>query len=134
MSEDVSKQYVFPTFYADVTCAIAIFLCDYSRALASMPHPSMQPVKMPGGRSVVLFSCYEYKSVLGIAPYNEIAMTIPIMVGGGWSPPILPLVVDFERKGYHVFSMPVTSPQNQLRGTRIWGLPKIVEAIAVAEE
>jgi len=29
-----------------------------------MPHPSMKPVKMPGGRSVVLFSCYEYRNVM----------------------------------------------------------------------
>ncbi len=133
LAEDVSKTYSFPTFYADVTCAIAIFLCDYRRAQAMMPHSSMQPVKMPGGRAVVLLSCYEYKKVMNIAPYNEIAMTIPIMVDG-WAPPLLPLVMDFAKKGYYVFSMPVTSLENQIRGTRIWGLPKIVEEIDVAAE
>ncbi len=134
LSDEVSKRYVFPTYYADVTCAIAIFLCDYSRAQACMPHPSMQPVKVPDGRSVVLFSCYEYKNVMNIAPYNEIAMTIPIMVGGGWAPPVLPLVMDFKRKGYFVFSMPVTSLENQIRGTSIWGLPKVVEEIEISTE
>jgi len=131
LAEGLSKTYSFPTFYADVTCAIAIFLCDYRRALAMMPHPSMRPVRMPGGRAVVLLSCYEYKKVMNIAPYNEIAMTIPIMVGG-WAPPLLPLVMDFKKKGYFVFSMPVTSLENQIRGTRIWGLPKIVEEIDIA--
>ncbi len=130
----VTKTYSFPTFYSDVTCAMAIFLCEYGRAEAMMPHSSMKPVKMPGGRSVVIFSCYEYKKVLGLAPYNEIAMTIPIMVGGGWAPPLLPLVMDFRRKGYYVFSMPVTSLENQIRGTSIWGLPKIVEEIEIATE
>jgi len=134
LSDEISKRYSFPTFYSDVTCAIAIFMCDWSRAKALMPHPSMQPVKMPGGRSVVLFSCYEYKNVMNIAPYNEIAMTIPIMVGGGWAPPVLPLVMDFKRKGYYVFSMPVTSLENQIRGTSIWGLPKVVEEIEIATE
>ena len=133
LSDEVSKSYSFPTFYTDVTCAIAIFLCDRSRAQAMMPHPSMQPVKMPGGRSVVLFSCYEYKNVMNIAPYNEIAMTIPIMVGGGWAPPVLPLVMDFRSKGYYVFSMPVTSLENQIRGTSIWGLPKVVEEIEISD-
>jgi hypothetical protein len=71
---------------------------------------------------------------MNIAPYNEIAMTIPIMVGGGWSPPLLPLVMDFKRKGYFVFSMPVTSLENQIRGTSIWGLPKIVETIDISAE
>lgn len=133
LADGISKRYSFPTFYADVTCAIAIFLCDYSRARAMMPHPSMVPVKMPRGRAVLLLSCYEYKRVMGIAPYNEIAMTIPIMVGGG-APPVLPLIMDFKKKGYYVFSMPVTSLENQIRGTRIWGLPKIVEEIDVTTE
>ena len=134
LEEGLSKTYSFPTFYADVTCAIAIFFCDYERAAATMPHPTMKPVKMPGGRSVVLFSCYEYKNVMGLAPYNEIAMTIPIMVGAGYVPPLLPLVMDFKKKGYYVFSMPVTSLENQIRGTRIWGLPKIVEEIEISTE
>jgi len=134
LSAEVSKTYRFPTFYADVTCAIAIFLCDHSRAQVMMPHPSMKPVKMPGGRSVVLFSCYEYRNVMNISPYNEIAMTIPIMVDAGWAPPVLPLVMDFKRKGYYVFSMPVTSLENQIRGTSFWGLPKIVEEIDISTE
>jgi len=133
LRDGLSKTYSFPTFYADVTCAIAIFLCDYQRAAAILPHPSMQPVRMPRGRSVVLLSCYEYKKVMNIAPYNEIAMTIPIMVNG-YAPPVLPLVMDLEKKGYYVFSMPVTSLENQIRGTGIWGLPKIVEQIDVSAD
>ncbi len=134
LKEDISKTYSFPTFYSDVSCAIAIFLCSRERAAAIMPHPSMKPVKMPGGRSVVLFSCYEYKNVMNLAPYNEIAMTIPIMVNAGYSPPLLPLIMDFKKKGYYVFSMPVTSLENQIRGTKIWGLPKIVEEIDISTE
>ena len=134
LGEGLSKTYSFPTFYADVTCAIAIFLCDYGRAEAILPHPSMKPVKMPGGRSVVLLSCYQYKNVMNIPPYNEIAMTIPIMMNAGYVPPLLPLVMEFKKKGYYVFSMPVTSLENQIRGTKIWGLPKIVEEIDISTE
>jgi len=134
LGRGISKTYSFPTFYADVTCAIAIYLCDYRRAEAMMPDPSMQPVKMPRGRSVVLFSCYEYKNVMNLAPYNEIAMTIPVMVNAAWTPPLLPLVMDFKKKGYYVFSMPVTSLENQIRGTKIWGLPKVVEEIDISTE
>jgi hypothetical protein len=130
----ISKTYSFPTFYADVMCAIAIFMCDARRAEAILPHPSMKPVKMPGGRAVVLFSCYQYRNVMNIAPYNEVVMTIPIMVGAGYTPPLLPLVMDFKKKGYYVFSMPVTSLENQIRGNKIWGLPKIVEEIEISTE
>ncbi len=134
LDDGLSKTYSFPTFYTNVTCAIAIFLCDRNRAEAMMPHPSMKPVGMPGGRAVVLFSCYEYADVMNIAPYNEIAMTIPIMVDAGWSPALLPLVLDFKKKGYYVFSMPVTSLENQIRGRKIWGLPKIVEEIEISKD
>ena len=130
LAPGLAKTYSFPTFYADVSCAIAIFLCDYRRALALMPHPSLRPVRMPRGRAVVLLSCYQYRKVLGLAPYNEIAMTIPVMAGRP-GPPLLPLVMDLEGKGYYVFSMPVTSLENQIRGTRIWGLPKLVEEIEI---
>ena len=133
LADGIAKTYTFPTFYADVSCAIAIFLCDYERARALLPHPSMRPVRMPRGRAVVLFSCYRYRKVRQLAPNHEIAMTLPIMVGG-WAPPVLPLALDLAKKGYFVFSMPVTSLENQIRGTRLWGLPKVVEAIEIADD
>ena len=33
--------------------------------------------------------------------------------------------------GYYVFSMPVTSRENCLRGNNIWGLPKVTQAINI---
>ena len=72
LTDEIEKDYLFPTLYGDVTCGIAIFLCNYERAAAMMPHPSMSPVRMPRGRAVVLFSCYEYRNVLGVEPYNEV--------------------------------------------------------------
>ena len=135
MPGDIEKDYLFPTFYGDVTCAQAIFLCDYKRAAKIMPHRKIKPVPMPRGRAVVAFSCYEYKKVLGVPPYNEIAMTIPVMVDPPVNVPVLPMLLDvFPWFGYYVFSMPVTSYENQLRGLKIWGLPKVVHEIEVFED
>jgi len=132
LTDSIAKDFLFPTLYTNVTCAIGIFMCSYERAKALLPSPTMRPVSMPGGRAVVIFSCYEYKDVLGMKPYNEIAMTIPILMGDGISIPVLPLVSKaFKNFGYHVFSMPVTSLENQLRGTKIWGIPKVVERIDI---
>src|SRR5262249_41250897 len=61
LSETVHKDYLFPTLYADVRCAIGIFHCDYQRAREILPHPAMKPVRMTRGRSLVAFSCYEYR-------------------------------------------------------------------------
>jgi hypothetical protein len=135
LNDKISKNYLFPTFYGDVTCAIAIFLCSYEKAEKIMLHPKIKPVKMTKGRSLVAFSCYEYKNVLGVAPYNEIAMTIPIMVDPAVNLPVLPMVLNvFKSFGYYVFSMPVTSLENQIRGLKIWGLPKVVQDIDLREE
>ncbi|WP_299492786.1 acetoacetate decarboxylase family protein [uncultured Shewanella sp.] len=133
LDENIQKDYQFPTFYADASCAIAIFHCDYAAAKAMMPDPSIEPVKMTKGRSLVIFSCYEYRHVMHVAPYNEIAMTIPVVSNGGINLPILTMLRGDKSKnfGYYVFHMPVTSLENRLRGQKLWGLPKEVERINI---
>jgi Acetoacetate decarboxylase (ADC) len=132
LNDAISKDYLFPTLYGDVECAIGIFLCDYTEAKKLLPHPSMEPVSMLGGRSLVIFSNYVYRNVLGIPSYNEIAATIPVMVDATFRPPLLPMVIDkFSKFGYHVFHMPVTSVENRIRGRKMWGLPKVEERIDI---
>jgi hypothetical protein len=135
LNDDISKNYLFPTFYADTSCAIAIFHCDYQAAKAMMPDPGIEPIKMLRGRSLVIFSCYEYRNVMNIAPYNEIAMTIPVMTDGGMNIPVLSMLLGDKLKkfGYYVFGMPVTSLENRIRGRKIWGLPKDVERIDITK-
>ena len=138
LSDHISREYLFPTFYGDVTCAIAIFMCSYAKAealVAKELHPEIKPVKMTRGRSIIAFSCYEYKNVMGIAPYNEIAIAIPIMVNTGFRPPLLPMILkSFKHFGYFIAGMPVTSLENQIRGNSIWGLPKVNRDIDIVHE
>ena len=132
LTDNISKQYQFPTLYGNVTCAIGVFLCDYEQAKQLLPHPKMKPVAMPKGRALVTFSCYEYQQVLGIAPYNEIAMTIPVMIDPLVNVPVLPMIMNgFKKFGYYVFHMPVTSLENRIRGNKIWGLPKGVDTVEI---
>lgn len=134
LTSEISKDYQFPTLYGNVTCAIGVFLCDYDKAQAMLPHPKMKPVAMPKGRALVTFSCYEYQQVRGVAPYNEIAMTIPVMIDPSINVPVLPMIMDgmFKKFGYYVFHMPVTSLENRIRGNDIWGLPKVVDTIDIS--
>ena len=138
LTDTISKNYLFPTFYSDVTCAIAIFLCSYDRAKDVVSRefgPKVKPVKMTKGRSLVAFSCYEYRNVMGVPPYNEIAMTIPIMFDAAINIPVLPMVLSsFKKFGYYIFGMPVTSKENQIRGNKIWGLPKVTQEIDITEK
>jgi 2-dehydropantoate 2-reductase len=135
MTDGVSKDYLFPTFYGDVTCAMAVFMCSYEKAAALVREqlsPQIVPVRMTRGRALVAFSCYEYKKVLGVRPYNEIAIAIPVMVDPGCNMPVLPMVTgSFSRFGYYIAGMPVTSKENTIRGRRIWGLPKVTQDIDI---
>lgn len=132
-NEKIKKNYLFPTFYNNVSCSIGIFLCSFKEANKIMLDPQIKPIKMPYGRSLVIFSAYEYKTVYNIKPYNEIAMTIPIMVKSRYNIPILPMLMSqhFKDFGYYVFSMPVTSFENEVRGQKIWGLPKKTTEITI---
>lgn len=138
LNDTVSKNYLFPTFYGDVTCAMGIFLCSYNKAerlVARELHPAIKPVRLTRGRSIIAFSCYEYKNVMGVAPYNEIAMAIPVMVNTAFRPPVLPMILDsFSRFGYYIAGMPVTSQENQIRGNKLWGLPKVTRQIDIRQE
>ncbi|MDR1393740.1 MAG: acetoacetate decarboxylase family protein [Bifidobacteriaceae bacterium] len=130
LTPELLKEYQFPTFYGDVTCAQAIFLCSYDAALELMPHDKIKPVRARSDKAVLALSCYEYKHVMGIPPYNEIAFTIAVEVDKPKSRVLLPLMFD-SYSGYFVFSMPVTSRENCLRGNEIWGLPKVTQRIDI---
>ncbi len=134
LTETITKPYVFPTLYKNVRCAIGIFTCDRRAAKALLASPKLKPVPVPGGRSLVIFSCYEYRQVMNVPAYNEIAMTIPVL-NGGLALPLLPMLIPgYPGFGYHVFHMPVTSRENTLRGQKIWGLPKVPHTIDLSEE
>jgi hypothetical protein len=130
LTDKLAKEYSFPTFYSDVTCAQAIFLCSYDEALKLMPHEKIKPVRALKNRAVLAISAYEYKNAMGIPPYNEIAFTIAVEADKPNSPVLLPLMFN-NYSGYYVFSMPVTSSENCLRGNNIWGLPKVAQEIDI---
>ena len=130
LTDSIEKDYSFPTFYGDVTCSQAIFLCSYDEALKLMPHEKIKPVRALKGRAVLAISCYEYKNVMGIPPYNEIAFTLAVQVDKARNPALLPLMLN-NYSGYYVFSMPVTSSENCIRGNTIWGLPKVTQEIDI---
>jgi len=138
MNERVTKDYLFPTFYGDVNCAMAVFMCSYEKAaalIAEQLSPRIVPVKMTRGRALVVFSCYEYKNVMGVRPYNEVVMGIPVMVEPCCNVPVLPMITGkFSRFGLYVAGMPVTSKENTIRGRLIWGLPKVTQDIDIYRE
>lgn len=132
LGEGIVKDYKFPTFYGDTECVQVGFLCDYDAAQKLMPSPELKPLNMLNGRSLVIIAAYRYNKVLNVVPYNEIAVTIPVLKQPALNLPILPLLKpNYKNFGFYVLDMPVTSLENQIRGTEIWGLPKTVNDIEI---
>jgi hypothetical protein len=130
LNENITKDYFFPTLYGDVTNATALFMCSYEQAAKLMPDSSLKPVNMGFGRALVVFSSFRYNKVFGISPYNEVAISIPVVPSHQPSLPVLPLLfADRSNLGFYVISMPVTSLENKIRGRKIWGLPKVLQQI-----
>ncbi len=131
LSENINKTYCFPTFYTDICFAAIAFKCSYKKAKKLMPHAGLKPVKLPGGNALIVFSCYEYKTVHEMKPYNEVGFLIPVLSNATLNVPILPLITGqlFRKFGYHALCMPVTSLESKIRGDEIWGLPKQLNAI-----
>jgi hypothetical protein len=132
LNDQIVKNYYFPTLYADVTTAVAMFFCDYKAAQELLPGSQLKPVSMGFGRGLVVMSSYRYTSVYGIPTYNEVAISIPVVPASAFAPPVLPLLMnDFKNLGFYVVSMPVTSVENMIRGHKLWGLNKIAQKISL---
>ena len=131
LSENVYKGYSFPTFYKDIRFSTIAFLCSFDKAKELMPHPKIKPVKMTRDKAAIIFSCYEYKTVKEIEPYNEVGFLIPVLVNSVFKMPVIPLLMSnyFRKFGYHVISMPVTSLESKIRGDKMWGLPKQINNV-----
>jgi hypothetical protein len=134
LSDRVSKDYVFPTLYTDVTHAVAMFFCSRDRAKELMPDAGVEPVDMGYGRSVVIFSSTRFNRIHGMESYNEVVISIPVVVDRRFTPPIVPLLLgNWKGLGFVPISVPVTSEENKLRG-KIWGMPKVAQEIDLAVE
>jgi hypothetical protein len=132
----VRKDYLFPTLYADVRCAQGIFHCSFDAALALLGEalgPGIMPPRMLGGRTIVAVSCYEYRKVRGVRPYNEIAIALPMRLDGKTGIPVLGAFAGGSDAGYYIACMPVTSDENRMRGHHFWNLPKITRRIDIEE-
>lgn len=127
LGDGIEKTYPSPSLIQDAQYAVAVFPCDLHAARRAMPHRAVRPVTLSPGRAVAIVSFYDYRTVLNLPGYLEMAVSIPVTVQQPITPPLLPMVIPgYPGFGYQVLSMPVTSRENEIRGHRIWGLPKTV--------
>jgi acetoacetate decarboxylase len=120
-----------PQFYEDWTMMMAHFPASASRVRGLLPSTKLQPVQIIPGLALVTVAAFEYRHAATLAPYNEVAMMIPVRFQAKSNPPLLPLLFPhwFTDLGFYIFRLPVTTQEACDIGIEIWGFPKFVADI-----
>jgi hypothetical protein len=131
------RQYelALPLRYHDWTLMFANFPAPTRRVREVLPSPKLVPVEIVPGLSVVTLVAFAHKQVDGLAPYNEIAVMMPVRCQPRWNVPLLPLLFPqrFPDLGFWVEHLPVTTVEACDAGIALWGFPKVVHEITFEE-
>jgi hypothetical protein len=103
---------------------MAAYTIDAGAAADLLPGRELFPVRLPGGRGVLMITVIDYTST-NIGRYIEFSIAIAVTHGRRPAPPLLPLV--FSRQfnmGQYVFDLPVSTEISVKGGKGIWGMPK----------
>lgn len=136
--ERAGRSWVFelPQRYFDWTMMMAHFPASAARVRELLPSRELQPVQIVPGIALVTLAAFEYHRAATLAPYNEVAMMVPVRCQARSNPPFLPLVFPhwFKDLGFYVFKLPVTTQEACDIGIEIWGFPKFVAEIEFESE
>lgn len=110
-----------PVDMVDTPALFAAFTIDADRAAELLPGDEVHPVRLPGGRGLLIFTVIDYK-VTDIGKYIEYSIGIACTRGSRPSNPLLALLRG--RAGQFVVELPVSSEVSVKGGKGIWGMPK----------
>ena len=119
-------QFDLPTLYQDVSVRQLLFWVDYARALPKLEGTGLTPIEMQQGKTIAMLIFYNYRRVLDVDPYEEIALAIPADLASAkkgtrkmrtlFGIQLIPSGIS----GY-VLELPVTTAQACAGGRELWG-------------
>jgi hypothetical protein len=103
---------------------MAAFGIDARQAESLLPGRELHPLRLPGGRGLLLITVVDYTST-NIGKYIEFSIAIAVTHGTNPAPPVLPLLLRrrFDM-GQYVIDLPVSTEISVKGGKGIWGMPK----------
>ncbi len=103
---------------------MAAFTIDADKAARLMPAGRLHPLRLPGGRGVLLITVIDYR-ITDIGKYIEFSIAIACTHGRAPAPPLLPLALQKSfGLGQYVLDLPVSTEISVKGGKGIWGMPK----------
>lgn len=119
-----------PQFYFDFSFIMAHFPAPTSRVRSLLPDKSLVPVEIVPGLAVVSLAAFEYRVMATLAPYNEVAVMVPVRHEPEFNIPLLPLFSpDDYDVAFWVHHLPVTTREARDVGLDVWNLPKVMADI-----
>lgn len=126
------EAFSLPVLYRDASQITLIFPARPGVVRQMMPRPDFSPATLAPGVAALALSVFEYRDT-SIGPYNELAVSIPMVFGGRvW--PLATLVQQTARRTLHAWvqHLPVTTEAARAGGVEVYGFPKIVAGIDTA--
>ncbi|MEJ3745860.1 acetoacetate decarboxylase family protein [Actinomycetes bacterium KLBMP 9797] len=113
-----------PVSSEDTPALMAGFPIDGRGAARLLPGGELHPLRLPGGRGVLLVTVINYVRT-DIGPYIEFSLAIACTHGPRPAPPLLPaLLRGAFGTGQYVLDLPVSTEVSVKGGKGIWGMPK----------
>lgn len=124
-----------PILYYDTTVFYAFFDAPLAAARKVLAGTGLQPIPLPGGRTLAGIAAYEYRATT-VGIYNEVGLAL-LTVPEGVSLPLLSALDIFlpggmRKLGFYIADLPVTTAAANAAGREIWGYPKFVTKIPLS--
>lgn len=119
-----------PQRYYDWSFIMTHFPASTRRVRELVPDDHLVPVEIAPGIAIVTLAAFEYRRMATLAPYNEVAVMVPVRYKPDWNVPFLPMLwPDHYEVGFWVHHLPVTTREACDVGIGVWGFPKVVADI-----
>ncbi|MCL4558725.1 MAG: acetoacetate decarboxylase family protein [Deltaproteobacteria bacterium] len=129
------REVQLPILYYDVSAFASSFTVPTRLIKGILPSKHMRPAEILPGRSVVTIAAFEYRDT-SVGPYNEVGITIPVLLDPIINLPVLPLLLEkrYKKLGFYVHHLPVTTKVAHDAGREVWGYPKFIGEIAFEDK
>lgn len=116
--------FTMPINSEETPALMAAFPCNADAVARLLPGEEMHPVRLPGGKGVVMVTVVNYV-ITDIGKYVEYSLAVACTHGRKPAPPLLPaLLMGHYGTGQFVVDLPVSSEISVKGGKGIWGMPK----------
>lgn len=119
-----------PVFYRDSSSFAAIYAARTEAVRLLLRHPSLHPIELVPGTSLVAITAFEYRDT-DIGPYNE--LSIAVLASIARRPMVgLSLLTQIAQRSMsaYVWQLPVTTEIARIGGVELYGYPKFIASIA----